>query len=98
MAEQLKNIWNNVIEFWGKLSSKKRKIILGGLIVLVIGAVIITFLLNHKEYTVLFRNMDEAETSEVMQLLQKSNVDYKYQSGGNILIPKKQENVIHEQA
>ena len=97
MAEQLKNIWNNVIEFWGKLSSKKRKIILGGLIVLVIGAVIITFLLNHKEYTVLFRNMDEAETSEVMQLLQKSNVDYKYQSGGNILIPKKQENALRMQ-
>ena len=97
MAEQLKNIWNSMIEFWGKLSKNKRRIILGGLIVLVIGAVIIALLLNYKEYTVLFKNMDEAETAEVMQLLQKSNVEYKYQNGGNILIPKKQENLLRMQ-
>ena len=89
MAEKLKNIWNSMIEFWGKLSKNKRRIILGGLIVLVIGAVIIALLLNYKEYTVLFKDMDEAETAEVMQLLQKSNVEYKYQNGGNILIPQK---------
>ena len=97
MAEQLKKIRNSVIEFWGKLSDKKRKIAIGGLIMLFVTALLITFLLNYKEYTVLFKNMDEAETVEVMQQLQKNNVEYKYQNDGTILIPKKQESLLRMQ-
>ena len=97
MAEQLKNIWNTIAEFWKNLSSKKRKLMVGGIIVLVTGALAITLLLNYKEYTVLFRNMDEAEAVEVMQHLQDSSVDYKYQNSGTILIPKKQENLLRMQ-
>ena len=97
MAEQLKKIRNSVIEFWGKLSDKKRKIAIGGLIMLFVTALLITFLLNYKEYTVLFKNMDEAETVEVMQQLQKNNVEYKYQNDGTILIPKKQESFLRMQ-
>ena len=29
MSEQLKNIWKNVTEFWGKLNKKKRTLIKG---------------------------------------------------------------------
>ena len=97
MSEQLKNIWKNVTEFWGKLNKRKKSLIIGGLLVLVIGALIITFILNNKDYVVLFRNMDEAESVEVMKQLQESKIDYKYQTDGTILIPKEQESLLRMQ-
>ena len=97
MSEQLKNIWGNITEFWGKLSKKKKTVIIGGLVVLVIGALIITFILNNKDYVVLFRNMDDAESVEVMQQLQENKIDYKYQTDGTILIPKEQESLLRMQ-
>ena len=100
MPEQIKNIkniWKSITEFWGNLSKKKKNGIVGGFIVLVIGALITAFILNNKEYVVLFSDMDEAETVEVMQQLQKTNVEYKYQNDGTILIPKKQENILRMQ-
>lgn len=97
MSEQLKNIWKNVTEFWGKLNKKKRIIIIGGLAALVICALIITFILNKKDYVVLFSNMDDAESVEVMKQLQESKIDYKYQTGGTILIPKEQESLLRMQ-
>lgn len=97
MTEQFKNIWNSVIEFWGKLSSKKKKLIIGGLVALIVIALIITFILNKKEYVVLFNDINEEETVEVMQQLQESNVDYVYENNGTILIPKAQENSLRMQ-
>ncbi|NLJ57608.1 MAG: flagellar M-ring protein FliF [Tissierellia bacterium] len=97
MVEQFKNIQNSVMEFWGKLSDKKRKLLIGGLAAFLIAALIIALLLNRKDYTVLFRNMDEAESVEVMQQLQQNNVDYKYEDGGTILIPKQQESMLRMQ-
>lgn len=97
MSEQLKNIWKSIYEFWEKLSKKKRKGIIFGLIVLIVGALIITLILNNKEYVVLFRSMDASETVEVMQQLQENKVDYKYQNDGTILIPKEQENLLRMQ-
>lgn len=91
MAEQFKNIWKSINEFWGNLSSKKKKLIIGGLIGLIVTALIITFILNNKEYVVLFSGIDKEETVEVMQQLQESNVDYKYENDGTILIPEDQE-------
>ena len=100
MSEQLKsvkNIWNSVTEFWGNLSKKKKKGIIGGFIVLVIGALIIAYILNNKEYVVLFSDMDEVETAEVMKQLQETNVEYKYQNDGTILIPEEQESILRMQ-
>ena len=97
MSEQLKNIWGNITEFWGKLSKKKKTVIIGGLVVLVIGALIITFILNNKDYVVLFRNMDDAESVEVMQQLQENKIDYKFQTDGTILIPKEEESLLRMQ-
>ncbi len=91
MAEQFKNIWKNTTEFWGKLSSKKKKLMAGGLAGVVVVALILTFILNKKEYIVLFKDIDDKETVEVIQQLQDNDVDYKYESDGTILIPPEQE-------
>lgn len=91
MAEQFKNIWKSITEFWGKLSSKTKKLAVGGMTAIVVAAVILTIILNNKEYVALFSGLDEKETAEVMKQLQESNVDYKYESDGTILISEEQE-------
>lgn len=97
MAEQFKNIWNNILEFWGKLDRNKKKLLIGGLTGLVVIALVITLILNRKDYVVLFSDIDEGETAEVMQQLQESNVDYKYENDGTILIPQEQESTLRMQ-
>lgn len=97
MAEQLRNIWKNISEFWGKLEVKKKKLLIGGGIALVLISLIITLILNKKEYVVLFNDITEEETVEVMQQLQESKVDYQYQNDGTILIPKDQESILRMQ-
>lgn len=94
MTEQFKKILKSITEFWGKLSSKTKKLAIGGTVAVVVIAVILTVILNKKEYVALFSGMDENETAEVMKQLQESNVDYKYESDGTILIPEDQENVL----
>lgn len=94
MAEQFKNIWRSITEFWGKLSSNKRKLIAGGLVALIATAVILAIILNKKEYVTLFSGIDEKETAEVMKQLQENNVDYKYENDGTILISEDQESAL----
>ncbi len=94
MAEQFKNIWKSITEFWGKLSSRTKKLAIGGMAAIVVVAVILTIILNKKEYVALFSGLDEKETAEVMKQLQESDVDYKYESDGTILIPEEQENAL----
>ncbi len=91
MAEQFKNIWKSITEFWGKLSSRAKKLAIGAASAILIFAVILTIILNNKGYVALFSGIDEKETSEVMKVLQENNVDYKYESDGTILIPEDQE-------
>lgn len=97
MAEQFRNIWRSVKEFWENQNSKRKKIIIGGVVSLFLAAIIITFLLNKKEYVVLFNNIDKEESTEVMQVLQENKVDYKYEKDGTILIPIEQESKLRMQ-
>ncbi len=97
MAEQFMNIWKSLVEFWEKQSSKRKKIIIGGLVSLFLAAIVITFLLNKNEYVVLFNNIDKEESTEVMQMLQENKVDYKYEKDGSILIPEKEESKLRMQ-
>lgn len=97
MAEQIKNVVKSIKDFWTKLSSKSRKLIIVGLVSVIIVALIIALFLNNKDYVVLFSNIDEEETVEVMKQLQENNVDYKYENDGNILIPEEQESTLRMQ-
>jgi len=97
MADQIKGVFKSVKDFWNKLSSKSRKLIIGGLLSVIIVSLIVAIFLNNKDYVVLFSNIDEEETVEVMQQLQEKNVDYKYENDGTILIPEEQESTLRMQ-
>ncbi|MDW5300479.1 MAG: flagellar basal-body MS-ring/collar protein FliF [Sedimentibacter sp.] len=97
MLDQIKNVVKSVKDFWNKLNSKSKKLIIGGLLGVIVVALIITLFLNNKDYVVLFNNIDEEETVEVIQQLQENNVDYKYENEGTILIPEEQESTLRMQ-
>jgi len=94
MNEQIIKMGKNITEFWAKLSKRAKALTIVGITSLIVIALIITLLLNNKEYVVLFNDIDKEETVEVMQQLQENEVDYKYEKDGTILIPEEQENTL----
>lgn len=97
MDEQLKNLGNNIIEFWKKLSKKIKIVIISSTSVLVLAAIILTIMLNRTEYVVLFSELEQEETTEVMTKLQEKNIEYKYEKDGQILVPEKEEALLRMQ-
>lgn len=80
----MKEKLNQIKEFVGKLSSKTIKLIIAGTIILVIGAIALAVVLNHKEYVPLYYNVTEEEAQQIVSKLQEEGVDYRYKGGGNI--------------
>ncbi|MCX7715739.1 MAG: flagellar basal-body MS-ring/collar protein FliF [Clostridia bacterium] len=76
---------------WDNLEKKKRirYIILAGIILLVI--VVSVLVLGHKEYVVLYSNLQSDEAGEIINKLSDMKVDAKAQGTGTILVPKDQE-------
>lgn len=97
MDEQLKNVGNNIIEFWKKLSKKIKIIILSATAAIILGAIILTVVLNKTNYVVLFSQLEESEVTEIMTKLQEKNVEYKYETNGQILVPEKSEALLRMQ-
>lgn len=74
-------------EYLANLSRKTKIIAAGVLAAIVVGAVIITVALNHKDYVTLFTNVTEDETTEILAKLQEMQVQYTSDGSGNIKVP-----------
>lgn len=96
MNGKLINIWNKVKEFFGKLSSKTKKLLVFGVLLAIIFSVVAAVILNNKPYAMLFNGLNEQEASEIMTKLQDSGVPYKYETG-TIFVPKEQEEQLKAQ-
>ncbi|MCQ4726572.1 flagellar M-ring protein FliF [Anaerotignum faecicola] len=97
MNERLKAFLEKAKETLSKLSSKTKKIIIIGLAVSVIASVGIAVWLNNRPYEVLFSGLNDQEASEIMGKLQSDGVEYKYETGGTILVPQEQEEQLKAQ-
>lgn len=82
------NVGNKIKEFLGKLSSKSKKLICVGLFLIVAFSVGAALILNNKPYETLFTGLNDQEASEIITKLQSEGVEYKYEAGGSILVPK----------
>ncbi|MEG2699958.1 MAG: flagellar M-ring protein FliF, partial [Hungatella sp.] len=81
---------NKIKEFIGKMSGGMKKGLLIGLGSLIAFAILIAVVLNtdNTQYATLFSGLTDQEASEVMVKLQEAAVDYNYQPGGNVMVPK----------
>lgn len=94
MNEQIKNTLEPLKQFWVNTSTTVKRVIFGGVIVCVIVALTFSTLLNSKDYVVIFDQLTQTETSEILAKLQEMEVSAKVDGTGSILVPKKQESSI----
>lgn len=93
----IKNIINNTKEYWNNMSGKYKKLIIGGSALLLIVALVFTLMLNKPSYVVLYSDINNTESAEILKELQASGIEYKYENTGDILIPKDQESLVRMQ-
>lgn len=89
LPEQLKAVFTKAKDFWGKLSKKLRIFIVGGTVVILVGAIVITAVMNvnASRYSVLFNGITSDEATEVYALLIEQGVDARMNSTGQVTVP-----------
>lgn len=93
----VKDILPQLKEKAGKISTKSKKIILISAAAVLIFAVVVAVLINHKNYTVLYSGVNSEEASEIVSKLQESGVDYQYKQNGDVLVDEKQADQVRAQ-
>lgn len=76
-------------EFAGNLSSRTKKLIIAGAVILVIAAVIIAVVLNKREYGVLFSGLGQEEAMQITAALQEQSIPFKFEGESTILVDEK---------
>lgn len=94
MNEQIKRFLGRVKQFWSGVSKQNKGLIIGGIVVLLVGALAITILLNTKNYVPIFEDLSTAENNEILAQLESMNYNVKLDSSGAILAPKADESKI----
>ena len=84
-------VWDKVKDTFGKIPEGVRKWLLIGTVALLVGAVAIALVLNHKEYSVLYSEVTQEDAAAIGQKLQEMGVEYQLKSNGDIVVLKEQE-------
>lgn len=87
---KVKEIFKKLVDYWESLDKKRRKVYIISLASCLLVAVIITLVVNRKEYTVLYRDIDAKESAAVVKMLEETKVDYKLDNNA-IYVQKKDE-------
>ncbi|MEA4987044.1 MAG: flagellar basal-body MS-ring/collar protein FliF [Anaerovorax sp.] len=90
MREKFDKIIEQIKEINNKLSNRNRYIVIGGAVAIFLFAIICAILLNSKPYDTMFTGVNQQEASEIVAALQDLDVTAKYDSDGNISVPKNQ--------
>ncbi|MGI6734242.1 MAG: flagellar basal-body MS-ring/collar protein FliF [Anaerovoracaceae bacterium] len=91
MNEQISKIAGSFKQFWANTSKSVKSIIIVGAILTLIVALVLSILMNTKDYVVLFDQLTATETSEILAQLQQMEVDVQLDSAGAITVPKQDE-------
>lgn len=97
MNEQIRKTLAPLRQFWENTSRMVKRIIIGGVIIAVIIALALSILLNSKEYVVIFDQLSNTETSEILAALQDMDVEVKVDGKGAIMVPSKDESRVRMQ-
>ena len=91
MTNALESIKQQLNNYWDSLDKRRRRylLLMVGLIILAI--VLVSVMLNRKEYVVLYSGLTEQEAAEVYTKLKEINVQPKMEGRTTILVPKKDE-------
>lgn len=94
MNEQIRKTLTPLTQFWEGTSTTIKRIVIGGVIITVIIALALSILLNSREYVVIFDQLSESETSEILAKLQEMKVEVKIDDNGAVRILKEDESTV----
>jgi flagellar M-ring protein FliF len=84
-------MYKNIRAYFAKMTKRKRFMLAGIAALVVIGAIILTKVLDNSSYTVLYRGLSSSEGVEIVNMLESAGVDYRLEDGGTILVPRTEE-------
>ena len=97
MNEQISKALAPLTQFWSNTSKTVKRVVIGGVIIAVVIALALSILLNTRDYVVIFDQLSETETSEIMAALQDMDVEVMVDDSGSIMVPKKDESRVRMQ-
>lgn len=77
MAERLKQIPKQLLDFWNKYTSKQKTIIISVVSTVFFAFILLIYLMGRTEYKELKVNDTVNETTQVVDLLESENIDYR---------------------
>lgn len=89
MNEKLKQTVEKLKAFESKFSKKTKRTALVLTVLIIGGAVAIATVLNKKEYTILYSELNDSDVQTILSKLKDTGVDYQYKSNGTILVDEK---------
>lgn len=91
MDVTISGLYKNIRAFFQKMSKRMRLTLIVSAALLLVGAVVLSKVLDNASYTVLYRGLASSESVQVVNLLDSSKVPYRLESDGTILVPRDQE-------
>jgi flagellar M-ring protein FliF len=86
----LNNLASQAMSFWQRQKSTQRIILISAVAVLAIVIPVLVTWASQPTYAVAFNNLTEEDASSIVQNLKSSNISYKLQGTGTILVPEDQ--------
>lgn len=96
MNDQLKKIFTPVKELWGRLTKKVKAVIFACIGAVILLSVILSFSMNHTQYTVLYSGLGSDEAQQVSDELKTMDTDFKNEDG-TIYVDKDKEDTVRMQ-
>lgn len=92
MADRVKDLWNKVLEWWNKFSTKQKTFIIAAGAGVILTIAVFATVLMQPQYVLLLNCTTTKEASEVVALLEENSIDHKVSSDGyQITVNKKQQ-------
>jgi len=82
MAERLRALWQRILEWWNRFTSRQKTIIIAVGATIIVAIVILVAVLTRDQYTTLIVCEDTAQAAEVRDLLDDSSLSYQISTDG----------------
>lgn len=91
MDVTISGLYKNISAYFQRMSMRRRLTLVIVAALLLIGAVVLTNVLDNASYTVLYRGLDSSESVQVVGILDAAGVNYRLENDGSILVPREEE-------
>jgi flagellar M-ring protein FliF len=91
MDVTISGLYKSISAYFQKMSMRRRLTLVIVAALLLIGAVVLTKVLDNASYTVLYRGLDSSESVQVVKMLDSAGVKYRLENDGSILVPRDEE-------